>query len=68
MKVILHKDRCIECGTCSQVAPKVFTIEGGRTKLIEPLDLEDQEIQDQARQAALLCPAQAIEVIENGED
>lgn len=64
-KVILHKDRCTECGTCTQVASKVFTIEGGKSQLIKSVDFNDPEIREQAKQAASLCPGQAIEVLED---
>jgi len=37
MKVILISDKCIGCGACAAICPKVFEIkEDGHSHLIEP--------------------------------
>lgn len=64
MKVAIDRDKCCGAGMCVLNAPDIFTQDedDGLVVLLmsEPKDM----LQDAARSAANLCPAQVIEVIE----
>jgi ferredoxin len=65
LDVKIYRDRCVAAGQCTLVAPKVF--DQGEEDGIVFLVAEDPlspELNDSAKEAAYLCPAQAIEVTE----
>ena len=64
MKVRIN-DKCIGCGTCSQIAPEVFNIKDGHAVVLDSVNFKNQDIQTKAKEAASLCPVQAIEIIED---
>lgn len=65
MKIIVHRDKCIGAGQCVATAPALFDQdpEEGLVVLTGP-DTPSTEQQDDARMAAQLCPALAIEIKE----
>lgn len=64
MKVDIDQDRCVASGQCVVAAGEVFDQrdEDGVVVLLE--DHPSEERAEDVRQAALLCPAQAITIEE----
>ncbi|MBN9744748.1 MULTISPECIES: ferredoxin [Amycolatopsis] len=62
MKVVVDQSRCVGAGQCVLVAPEVFDQrdEDGIVVLLQ--ENPPAELQAQAKEAAQLCPALAIEV------
>ncbi|MET9266931.1 ferredoxin [Amycolatopsis sp. NPDC004079] len=62
MKVVVDQSRCVGAGQCVLVAPEVFDQrdEDGIVVLLQENPTED--LHAQAKEAAQLCPALAIEV------
>lgn len=68
MKVLIDQDKCVASGQCVTTAADVFDQrdEDGIVVLLDenpPADLADD-----VRQAAVLCPALAIEIQESADD
>ncbi|MEV0200413.1 ferredoxin [Nonomuraea sp. NPDC050691] len=65
MKVIVDEDKCCGAGQCVLIAPEVFDQrdDDGIVILLEPEPGADRHVQ--VREAAAVCPAAAIEVIES---
>lgn len=68
MKILLDLKKCIGCGSCSTACPNVFSM-GDDIKahitdsVIKEPDLEEKEFNetiDCIREAANICPVQAI--------
>jgi len=70
MKIILDKSKCIGCGSCQAVCPKLFELgedgkshlKGGKVKAGE--EKEEIELEDSgcASEAEGVCPVQAIKI------
>lgn len=62
MKVVVDQSRCVGAGQCVLVAPEVFDQrdEDGIVLLLQ--ENPPEELHAQAKEAAQLCPALAIEV------
>lgn len=65
MKMVLHKEKCLGCGSCASVAPEIFELKEGVVKLKKEPDLSDAETLEQVKLAASLCPNEVIEIIED---
>jgi ferredoxin len=65
MKIVIDKSRCIGAGQCVLKAPRVFDQqeEDGMVILLNAMPPEQDRAA--ARQAARLCPAEAITIIED---
>jgi ferredoxin len=62
MKAVVDRETCIGCGLCSDTCPEVFAImDDGYAHAI--VDTVPHEEYDCVREAADLCPVEAIEVI-----
>ncbi|MEV8609858.1 ferredoxin [Amycolatopsis sp. NPDC051373] len=62
MKVVIDQDRCVGAGQCVLAAPEVFDQreDDGIVVLLD--ENPPEELHDQAREAAQICPALAIEL------
>ena len=58
VKVSIDKDSCIGCGTCAQVCPSNWMMDGDKA---EPKNREPEEVGCN-QQAADSCPTSAITV------
>ncbi|MGW4906154.1 ferredoxin [Streptomyces sp. NPDC004270] len=68
MKVIVDQNKCVASGQCVLSAPDVFDQreEDGIVVLLAATPPEG--VEDDVRQAAALCPAQAIWLEEQGDE
>lgn len=69
-KVKVIKDACIGCGSCSAIAPTVFTMgDDGFAEIIKEVDFEtvSEEIKNDVMDAVDGCPTGALELIEDEE-
>lgn len=57
MKVKVDKEKCIGCGVCESICPKVFEIKNGKAS-VKKTETEEKC----AKEASESCPVQAIEV------
>ena len=70
MKIILDKSKCIGCGSCTALCPKFFELgEDGKAhikgaRIEEKTENEELEVEklDCAKEAAEVCPVQAIQI------
>ena len=65
MKIVLHKEKCLGCGSCVSVAPEYFELKDGIVNLKKEPDLNDPKILEQVKLAASLCPSGVIDIIES---
>jgi len=65
MKITIHTDSCISCGSCAAMAPTVFSVDSGVVSLKKDPSALSQEEKTQAKQAAELCPGSVIEITED---
>lgn len=64
MKTKVNKDLCIGCGACTAIVPDVFEI--GEDGLAETkVDIINEDLTTDVREAAEGCPTSAIEIEEN---
>lgn len=56
MKIYIDKEKCIGCGACVSICPKVFVLKDG--KAVAKANTNE----NCAKEAADSCPVQAIEV------
>jgi ferredoxin len=64
MKIVIHADRCLSCGSCASIAPHLFSIDTGTVTLVKDPATYTEEDKEQARQAAAMCPGTAVEIVE----
>lgn len=69
MKIIIDKTKCIGCGSCASVCPKVFELtEDGKSHLKGALFAQEKEeiavpeIEECVKDAKEICPVGAIEI------
>jgi ferredoxin len=58
MRVRVDEDACVGDGSCVEVCPEVFEMEGDLA--IVKLEKVPQELEDSVREAADACPVEAI--------
>ena len=51
----IDKEKCIGCGLCESIAPKVFKMKGDKASVINP-----NACGKECEEAAASCPTQAI--------
>jgi ferredoxin len=64
MKVLIDQDKCVASGQCVLVAPEVFDQRDEDGIAVLLTDQPPTEAQDGVRQAARICPALAIELVD----
>jgi ferredoxin len=64
MKVVVDKDKCVGAGQCVITASDVFDQDEDDATVILLQENPAPELYEEVRQAASLCPALAIQVIE----
>ncbi len=57
MKKVWVDDSCVACGTCVEICPEVFELEGELATVIEGADLA---VDAKIIEAAEACPVEAI--------
>lgn len=73
VKVTLDASKCINCGTCSAIAPQAFGFndQNGKHKVLPPYDdwVEvDEQTYQQLKDAEVACPVMCIKVLEEGQN
>jgi len=69
MKIILHRTKCIGCGSCAAVCPDFFDMaEDGLSQLKSSSEKNGDQVLDAvepgcANEAAEVCPVQIIEIV-----
>ena len=62
MKVKVNQEKCIGCGACPSLVPEVFDFnDNGLAHAI--VDVVPNELEEQAKEAIVNCPVEAIEEI-----
>lgn len=64
MKIVIHSDRCLSCGSCAAIAPALFSVDTGTVTLVKDPATYTPEEKELAKQAASMCPGGAIEIVE----
>lgn len=64
MKVIIDRSRCVSSGNCADLVPLVFTQDSvtGIAELLQ--ENPDDSLREALKNAARVCPAQAISIEE----
>lgn len=65
MKITLDQEVCQRHAQCVMAAPQIFAFNEAGDKVIVLDPSPPEELHDAARDAADLCPIQAIEIIED---
>ncbi len=60
MRASVNQDTCTGCGTCVNICPEVFKIEGDKATVY--VDSVPEGAEDKAQQAQENCPPNAISV------
>ncbi len=65
MKITIDQEKCIGCGSCSAICPDVFDLsEDNKAILKKDGSNQGQANEDCVKEAAEVCPVQAIETEE----
>jgi ferredoxin len=65
MKATVDKGLCAGCGICSDICPEVFEMDGDLA--IAKVDKVPAKAESTCRDAAQQCPAEAINITEDGD-
>jgi len=60
MKIKINQNKCLGCGMCVNLCPKVFELQNGRSSVKKKVDLEKNK--ECVKEAIKNCPVQAITV------
>jgi len=64
MKIIIDQQRCCAAGYCALTAPRVFAQRDEDGIVVVLQENPPAELHKEAREAASLCPANAIEIVD----
>lgn len=64
MKILIDEDKCVAAGQCVAVAPEVFDQRDEDGVVVLLADEPPAELAEDVRQAAAVCPALAITVVD----
>jgi len=64
MKVVVRREACVGAGQCVIAADEVFDQDDEGLVIVLDANPEDGRL-EKAKQAASLCPARAISIVEN---
>ena len=62
MKARVDEDACVGDGTCAEICPEVFQMEGDLA--VVKLERIPEDLEDTVREAADACPVEAITIDE----
>jgi ferredoxin len=65
MKVKVHADKCVASAQCSALVPQVFSYREEDGKVLLLKETAEPELREAVREAGILCPAAAIEIVES---
>jgi ferredoxin len=62
MKAVVDLDKCIGCALCAETCPEIFAMmdDGYAHAIVDPVPHEEY---DCAREAAEICPVEAITIV-----
>ena len=63
LRVIVDRSRCCGYGLCAQVCPQVYKLDADGLVFLESDQVPDG-LEDEAREGAAACPAEAIAIEE----
>lgn len=63
MKIKIDKQKCLGCGVCVNLCPKIFELEDGKSEIKKKADLEKHK--SCIKESIDSCPVQAIIRIKN---
>lgn len=66
MRITVDRGRCQGTGFCVQVAAKYLSLGSDGVAAAREVDVRDEDLED-AREAELICPTQAIALVEAAE-
>jgi ferredoxin len=66
MRVIVDRQRCLGAGQCALAAPGLFDQSDVDGRVLMLVERPGEEHFESMREAALLCPSGAVQVIEDG--
>lgn len=61
MRPVVDRDTCIGCGLCSETCPEVFVLDDESIARVI-VETPGQELYDCVREAAEICPVEAISI------
>ena len=64
MKILIDEDRCVAAGQCVAAAPEVFDQRDEDGVVVLLAEEPSAELSEDVRQAAAVCPALAITVVD----
>jgi ferredoxin len=67
MKVEVHPEKCVAAGLCVLTTETVFDQDPDTGTVVLLTDTPDAAARDSVREAAGICPALAITIMETGE-
>ncbi len=67
IRVAVDRSRCVGAGQCVRVAPDVFDQDEAEGLVVLVAEHPESHVVEYVRQAALLCPAQAIRIEEQSQ-
>lgn len=61
-RLIIHKDKCLGCGTCAALQPKYFKMDGQISVAAKEVVVEGEDDVDAIKEVVDTCPNEGIEL------